>query len=72
MAQHILRNINGTEMYEAQYATRGPAKFKKWYTCVVCAFDYPEDKVVLKGGAAFCTPRKHHLIMDKQRTGGQI
>lgn len=59
----------GTEytMYTVNYTTRGPARGVRWYNCKICGLSYPQDKVVLKGGAAYCTPLKHYLEMDPSR-----
>ena len=64
-------------IYEAQQATRGPVSFQRWYTCAVCAFDYPQSKVVLKGGVAYCIPRRHNEFIEpgvrprgRERIGG--
>jgi len=72
---HIRRSIswvsNGTTyltyMFEAQRATRGPYSFRKWYTCRICGFDFPEDQVVLRGGAAYCIPYNHYYEIEKRR-----
>lgn len=65
--RHIARTITwlsdgvtqSTTVQEAQYGTRGQAKgFRKWYQCYNCAFTYPEDKVILVNGVAWCKPRK--------------
>ena len=52
MSQHV---DLGDGVLEAQYASRGPASGRKWYTCVICGLDFPQDKVVIRGGAAYCT-----------------
>ena len=72
MSQYIARTYGGLTMYEAQYATTPPMKHERWYTCHLCGFDYPESKVILKGGATFCLPEKCYTDIDSQRTGGQI
>ena len=51
-------------MEEAQVGTQGPATGHRWYTCVVCGLDYREDKVMLKGGVAYCLPLKCYLDLD--------
>jgi hypothetical protein len=61
--QHILRTFTGNDgeeysMYEAQFATRGPFSWQKWYTCCECLFDFPEGDVLLKDGKAYCIPNK--------------
>lgn len=71
-SQWITRTVNytsngvstSTTMDEAQYGTRGPALGRKWYTCVVCGLDYPEDKVMLRGGVAYCTPQKCYRDLE--------
>lgn len=73
-SQYITRTVNymsggvstSTTMEEAQFGTRGPATGHKWYTCVVCGLDYPEDKVMLKGGAAYCFPLKCYRDLEDE------
>lgn len=57
-----------TTMYSSAFGTYGPARGKKWYECHVCGFSYPEDRVVLRGGVAFCRENMCYLDMDKRRT----
>lgn len=49
---------NDYTVYEAESGTRGTANGKKWYTCHLCSFDFPEDEVKIIGGAAYCTLNK--------------
>ena len=70
--QYIARTYDGQTMYEAQYATNKPAKGKKWYTCIICGFDYPEDKVDLSTGTPFCIPGKCYEDIGTTRTGGKV
>ena len=73
-SQYITRTVNymsggvstSTTMEEAQFGTQGPATGKRWYTCVVCGLDYPEDKVMLKGGAAYCFPLKCYRDLEDE------
>jgi hypothetical protein len=59
---------NGTtvtrNVLQAEFTARGPYSFRRWYTCHVCAFDYPEDEVRLKSGVPFCIPRGHSKDMN--------
>jgi len=74
--QWITRTVNytsgglsaSTTMEEAQMGTRGPARGRRWYTCNVCGLDYPEDKVILKGGVAYCTPQQCYLDLEEVGT----
>ena len=73
MAQYITRTIQftssgvaySTTMKEAQFGTRGPARGRRWYTCIMCGQDYPVEKVILKGGKAYCIPLKDYLDMPE-------
>lgn len=47
--------------YDAERGTRGPYSFRKWYTCHLCGFDYPEDQVMIYGGIPYCIPRRDYL-----------
>jgi len=55
------------EMYTVNYTTRGPSRGVRWYNCEICGLSYPKDKVLLKGGAAYCVPLKHYEEMDPSR-----
>ena len=54
-----------TTMYSSSLGTYGPARGLRWYTCAVCGFFYPQDRVVVRGGAAYCYPNMCYLEMDK-------
>ena len=63
-----------TSMVWANYATRGPYTYRKWYNCTICGFDYPEDEVILRGGLAYCLPRHDdeetsEVIQGRKRYG---
>jgi hypothetical protein len=66
-AQHIARTYTDAEgvdhlMYEAQYATKGPASGKRWYVCHICGWGFREDQVTLKNGVAYC--KRHGCYKD--------
>ena len=70
--QFITRTItdvdgNDHEMLEVQYTTRGPARGRRWYTCHICALDFPEDQVILSGGVAYCLPYKCYEDLEGER-----
>jgi len=55
-----------TNMFVAQYGTRGPAKGRRWYTCQMCGLDYPAEKVILRGGVAYCLPLKCYRDLEPE------
>jgi formylmethanofuran dehydrogenase subunit E len=60
------------EMLEARYAPKGPASGRLWYLCTICGGYFPEDEVRLKGGQAFCVPRRCYESMDSDRSCGKV
>lgn len=77
MDQYIIRIITDPdgvdwEMYEAQYATKGPATGEKWFNCTICGDSFPKSKMAFKGGAPFCIPHRCYLDKDEPRTGGKV
>lgn len=50
----------GGTMVQANFATKGPHSFRRWYNCQICGLSYPEDEVVLYGGVAYCIKFKHY------------
>lgn len=44
------------DMMEASNMTKGPAGFKIWRECPVCALDYPEEKMTRIAGKWYCIP----------------
>lgn len=58
-------------MLEAQYGTRGPFSWRKWYVCRICANDYPEDQVVLRHGVAYCIPGRDYLDLPEHNRNKQ-
>jgi len=57
----------GGTMIQANYTSKGPASFRKWYNCQICGLSYPEDEVELDdSGAAYCYRFDHYLEIDKK------
>jgi hypothetical protein len=56
-----------TTMEEAQFTSKGPYSFERWYQCQICAHDFPKSQVVLRGDAAFCIPHTCYLDADDRR-----
>jgi len=48
-----------TYMYQANRTTRGPFSFQKWYTCRICAKDFPGSEIMHIQGAPYCTRYEH-------------
>ena len=76
-SQHVVRTYTDAddvdhEMFEAQFTSRYPFSFKRWYTCHICGLDYRIDEVMLQGGIAFCIPLEDYKEMNERRQGGAI
>ena len=56
------------EMIEAQFTTKGPQSWRKWETCPISGWSFPESEMRRVGGALYCTRFKHYLdkIMEEQ------
>lgn len=53
--------LSSTNMVEVNFTSKGRHSWRRWYQCSICGFSFPEDQVVLVGGAAYCTKYKHFL-----------
>jgi len=62
---YTIRTINYTgvkgtalvqTVYESDVMTKGRATFRRWRTCPICAFDFPEDQMTRQGGKWYCIP----------------
>jgi hypothetical protein len=52
--------LSSTTMVQAEFTAKGRHSWRKWYVCTICGFSFPEDQVVLIGGAPYCTKYKHY------------
>lgn len=63
---------DGTEVpqYEAQFTTKGPHRFERWWRCAICGWEFPESEVSLINGAAYCHRFHHNHPAEVKREGG--
>ncbi len=60
----------GGTMLLANYASKGPQSWRRWYNCQICGFSYAEDEVVIDdSGAAYCYRFKHYEEIGKPTAG---
>ena len=52
---------------ENQGITRHRISHQRWFTCRICGLDYPRDKVILRGGGAWCIPNKDYYELPEYR-----